>query len=133
MAEPVLVGLLFADRVITENNGKKGIIGTFTRFHSPKFPVSFPPWFIYAAATNLAPGKHTFALNLVRDSANQVIVPVSGEFEIKESSDVIELAPAIVGAVFPEAGKYTLAFYVDGEYVGARTLEIRFVEKPPAP
>jgi len=65
MAEPVLVALLFADRVIVEEkNKKKTIVGTFTRFYSDKFPVSFPPWYIYAAVTNISE-DHSFSLNLV--------------------------------------------------------------------
>ena len=40
--EPVFVALLAADRVITEDNGKKAIIGTFTQFNAPKFPVFRP-------------------------------------------------------------------------------------------
>lgn len=43
----------FADRVITENKGKKAIIGTFSIFHSPVFPITFPPWFIYASVSNI--------------------------------------------------------------------------------
>ena len=123
MSEAVLVGLLFADRIITENNGKKGIIGTFNKFYSQRFPISFPPWAIYAAVTNLE-GKHEFALNLVNEETSQVIVPLSGQFEARNRTDVVELTPTIVGAVFPKAGIYTLIFYVDGQNLGARVLTV---------
>src|SRR5262245_25181789 len=113
MSEPVLVGLIFADRIITENNGKKGIIGTFTQFHAARFPVTFPPWCIYAAVTNLI-GKHNFAINLVNEETSQVILPIGGEMDVKERSDVIELDPVVTGAVFPAPGNYSLVFYIDG-------------------
>ena len=123
MSEPVLVGLIFADRIITENNGKKGIIGTFTQFNASKFPVTFPPWCIYAAVTNLI-GKHNFAINLVNEETSQVILPIGGEMDVKELSDVVELDPVVTGAVFPVAGNYSLTFYIDGRQVGARVLRV---------
>ena len=123
MDEPVLAGLLFADKIITEDNGKKAIIGTFTRFFAQAFPASFPPWAIYAAVTNVS-GEHTFSLNLVEDESGQMILPLTGKFEVKQKSDIVELTPTIVGAVFPRPGKYTLLFLVDAEQIGARTLLI---------
>ena len=123
MPEPVLVGLLFADRVITENNGKKGILGTFTQFQAAQFPAVFPPWYLYAAVTNLV-GRHRFALNLVSED-NQVVVPLSGEFEVADALGVVELDPIIVAATFPRPGNYTLTFHVDGDFVGSRILTVR--------
>ncbi len=122
MSEPVFVALLLADKVITENNGKKCVIGTFTTFHALSFPVVFPPWQIYAAVTNLV-GKHSFALNLVNEES-QVLVPISGDFDVKDLSIVVELDPLITGAVFPKAGTYTLSFFVDGSIMGSRVLKV---------
>jgi len=123
MDEPVLVGLIFADRIITEDNGKKGIIGTFTRFFSPSFPVAFPPWSIYAAVTNVS-GEHNFSLTLIEDDNQNIIFKLTGKFEVKQKSDVVELIPSILGAVFPRPGKYTLLFFIDEEQIGARTLYV---------
>mgnify|MGYP001213347726 CR=1 FL=1 len=123
MGEPVLVGLLIADRVIEEKNGKKGIIGTFTTFNAPSFPVSFPPWFIYAAETNLA-GDHDFAINLVHALTNQVAVGISGKFSAASTDQVVELIIPIMKAVFPSEGKYDLTFQVDSAPLGARVLSV---------
>jgi hypothetical protein len=128
MAEAVLVGLLFADRVITEDNHKKGIVGTFNRFYAQRFPVSFPPWAIYAAVTNLT-GEHEFALNLVADDTDQVIVPIAGKFAAEKPTDVVELGIMVQGAMFHRSGHYNLTFKVDGEPVGARVLLVEQVEK----
>ena len=130
MSEPVLVGLLFADKVIIENNGKRGIIGTFNRFYSKKFPIAFPPWAIYAAVTNLE-GKHEFALTLVREDTNQVILPLNGQFDVRGRNDVVELTPSILGAVFPAAGTYLLTFSIDGTQIGARVLFVDVVKEKP--
>lgn len=129
MSEPVFVSLLFADRVITENTNKKGIIGTFNRFMSPQFPIAFPPWAIFAALTNAA-GKHDFALTLANVESNQVVLPINGEFECAADDDVIELTFNVVGAVFPKPGRYSLSFHVDGELLGSRILFVERMEQP---
>lgn len=128
MGEPVLIALLFADRVIEEINRKKGIIGTFNRFYADKFPASFPPWFIYAAVTNLS-GEHSFSLNLVFDKAQQVIIPISGKFKVDNNRGVVELIFPIFKAIFPEEGIYTLTFNIEGIPVGSRILEV--LKRPP--
>jgi len=121
MNEPVLVALLFADRVITENNGKKGIIGTFNRFFSKSFPITFPPWSIYAAITNLS-GQHTFNFILTNTESGKEIFPIKGTFDVKEQIDVVELTFNIVGAAFDSEGKYVLSCYIDDELLGSRIL-----------
>ncbi len=126
MEEPVFIGLLFADKIITEDNGKKSIIGTFSVFNSKVYPVVFPPWFIYAGFTNIQ-GKHEFAINLVKDDSQQVILPISGQFDSKDRANVVELTFAIGGAVFPGAGIYSLTFHIDGKQVGSRILQAKDV------
>ena len=121
MPEPVLVGLLVADRVIEEKSGKKGIIGTFTTFHARSFPASFPPWFIYAALTNVE-GEHDFAINLVQSQTNQVVVGLRGKLNSSSAEQVVELVAPIPRAVFPSEGKYDLTFQVDAFPLGARVL-----------
>lgn len=123
MAEPVLVGLLFADRVIVEKSNKKGIIGTFTRFHSDNFPVAFPPWFIYAAVTNIE-GEHSFSINLVNDKTHHVIVSLGGKVGSESLKAVCELSIPLLNVVFPEPGDYNLTFNINGKQVGSRVLEL---------
>jgi hypothetical protein len=123
MQEPVFVALLMADRVITEDNKKKGIIGTFTRFSARQFPAVFPPWFIYAAVTNLD-GDHSFTVNLVSDRSQQVIFSAGGKIGVEEPRTVVELVIPVMNAVFPEAGVYGVIFFIDGQQIGSRVLEV---------
>jgi hypothetical protein len=123
MPEPVFVALIMADRVITEDNQKKGIIGTFTRFSARQFPAVFPPWFLYAAATNLS-GGHSFSLNLVSDKSQQVVFSAAGKIEVDSPRRVVELVVPVVNAVFPEEGIYMLLFFIDGIQLGSRVLEV---------
>jgi hypothetical protein len=133
MSEPVLIALLFADRVITEEgNHKKSIIGTFSRFYSDKFPITFLPWFIYAGVTNLN-GEFNFSFNLVYDKAQQVVVPIGGRFKVEGIRNIVELVFPIIGAVFPDEGVYTLTFNIEGMPVGSRILEVLRAPTPPAP
>ena len=123
MPEPVFVGLILADRVITEDNGKKGIIGTFTQFHARQFPAFFPPWFLYAAVTNLA-GEHSFSITVASDESQQVVFSVNGQFTVDDQRKVVELVVPVLHAPFPSAGTYAVIFQVDGEQICSRLLEL---------
>jgi hypothetical protein len=128
--EGTCYALLFADRIITENNGKKGLIGVFSDFHFPKFPALVPPWFLYAAVSNLT-GRHDFSVNLVRDESQQVVLPIAGEVNFPETGRDIELIFPIGNLTFQKAGVYTLTFNIDGQQLGSRILTVRQVELPP--
>ncbi len=123
MPEPVFVALVMADRVITEDNGKKGIIGTFTQFHARQFPAFFPPWFLYAAVTNLQ-GDHAFSITVASDESQQVVFSVNGQFSVDDPRKVVELVVPVLHAPFPAAGTYAVIFQVDGEQIGSRLLEV---------
>ena len=131
MPEPVFVALLLADRVITEDNQKKGIIGTFTQFTVRQVPAGLPPWFIYAAVTNLS-GEHPFSLNLILDKSQQVVFSAGGTLTVDSPRRVVELVIPVPNVVFPEAGTYVVSFHVSGEQIGSRVLDV-VIGEPPRP
>jgi len=131
MPEPVFVALLLADRVITEDNQKKAIIGTFTQFTVRQVPAGLPPWYIYAAVTNLA-GEHPFSLNLVFDKSQQVIFSAGGTLTVDSPRRVVELIIPVPNVVFPETGTYVISFHVGGEQIGSRVLDV-VTGEPPGP
>ena len=123
MPEPVFVALLLADRVITEDNQKKAIIGTFTQFTVRQVPAGLPPWFIYAAVTNVA-GEQPFSLNLVFDKSQQVIFSAGGTLTVDDPRRVVELVIPVPNVVFPETGTYVVSFHVGGDQIGSRILDV---------
>jgi hypothetical protein len=131
MPEPVFVALLLADRVITEDNQKKAIIGTFTQFTVRQVPAALPPWFLYAAVTNLV-GEHPFSLNLILDKSQQVIFSAGGTLKVDSPRRVVELVIPVPNVVFPETGTYVLSFHVSGEQIGSRILDV-VTGEPPGP
>jgi hypothetical protein len=128
MPEPVFVALLMADRVITEDNQKKAIIGTFTRFTVRQFPALLPPWFIYAAVTNIS-GEHSFSVNMVSDATQQVVFSAGGKIDIDNPRRVVELVIQVANIAFPQKGNYLVIFFIDGQQIGSRVLEVQ----PPEP
>jgi hypothetical protein len=134
MPEPVFVALLLADRVITEDNQKKGIIGTFTQFTVRDVPAGLPPWYIYAAVTNIS-GEHSFSLNLVVDRTQQVIFSAGGNLRVDDPRRVVELVIPVPNVVFPETGTYVVTFHVEGEQIGSRILDVvkSAPSQPPSP
>jgi hypothetical protein len=127
VGEPVFLALLFADRVIVENNGKKGLIGVFNRFRFPSFPATSPPWFLFAVVSNIA-GKHSFSFNLTLDEAQIVVLPIGGELDSKDPGAEIELIVPIRSVSFPKAGAYTMTMNIDGRQVAAKTLQVQMKE-----
>jgi len=127
VSEPVALALLFADRLITENTNKKGIIGTFDRFMSPSFPVVFPPWGLYVAVTNLE-GRHGFTIELECIETGQIVLPIKGEIESPDTDNVVELTFNVAGIMFPTSGRYNLAFEIDGELVASRIIKVDLVQ-----
>ena len=123
MTEPILLAILFADRIIIENNNKKGIIGTFDKFIAQSFPVTFPPWGIYVSLTNIS-GKHSFAITLLHLETNQIVLPINGEVESISPEQTIELTFNLAGVVFPSPGRYNLSIELGGELLGSRVLYV---------
>jgi len=121
MTEPAFIALLLADKAITENNGKKGLIGIFSKFLFPKFPIVSPPWFIYASVSNLK-GHHDISFNLVRSESQEVVLSIGGEIDAKDPNAVIEIVLPVINVSFPKAGNYTLQFNIDGRQIGARNI-----------
>ena len=92
----------------------------------------FPPWFVYAAVTNLA-DSHTFSLNVVNDGTQQVTFSAAGKFGVDAPRKVVELVIPMVNVVFPAPGTYVLLFNVDGQQIGSRLLETAKVDVPQRP
>ncbi len=125
MSEPVCTALIFADRVIIENNGKKGIIGTFSKLYAGSFPVQSAPFAIYASITNLF-GKHSFHLNLINEESNESILPINGEIDSKSNEDMIELVFNLNTVLINTEGKYSLVLEIGKEVLATIFL---YVEK----
>ncbi len=123
MGEVVIHALLCADKVIVENNGKKGIIGVFDRFNLPNLPVPSPPWFIFAQIANVK-GKHQVVFNLVNEETSEVTFSVSAEVEIPADREVMDLHILVGGFPFTRYGKYVLSMHVDGPVVHSRSIMV---------
>jgi len=125
--ETVCFSLLFADRIITESNGKKGLIGVFSNFNFQQFPAIAPPWFIYAALANIS-GKHEFSINLVRDEAQHVVLPIAGEIDVQDDGKEIEIILPINNLTFQKPGLHVLTLNIDGAQIASRILRVNQVE-----
>ncbi|MEX2444487.1 MAG: hypothetical protein WD492_12840 [Alkalispirochaeta sp.] len=121
-AEPVLQAIVTADRVVTEDNGKKVIVGTFNRFMAEKFPTMFPPWGVYVSFSNLK-GEFNFSINLTSEETQQVLSSMGGTVKSAEYSDVHEIT-LMHAPVFHQPGKYHLSLYIEGKTIGSRIIRV---------
>lgn len=128
--DPQCFALLFADRVIEEKSGKKGLIGVFNTFSFPQFPAGVPQWFIFAAIDNITRGRYSFSMNLVHDDDQIVVLPIHGEINVENEDEGAEFVFPVTTLAFPKAGKYTLTFNISGHQVGKRILKVNKIDKP---
>ena len=122
-------GLLFADRIITENNGKKGLIGVFSNFNFPAFPAQAPPWFIYVALDNVDKVKHIFTVNIVREQGSQVVFSGSAEFEHTEGMKGVEMILPIPAIILPGNGNYVVSIHLDNREIASRILRVLLLQR----
>lgn len=115
--------ILFADRVIREDNGKYGCVGLFDQVNAQSVPFAALPWYIFVGLEGIGVGRHVITLNLVHDATQAVVVPVSIEVEQMGEGQVALPVP-VVGVWFPQFGRYTLTVNVDGFQVGSRPLQV---------
>lgn len=126
--EPVLLGLLCADKVITEEGTrKKSIIGTFNSFWAQRFPAHFGLWFVYLAFTNVS-GEHHVTLNITNPSNDFNVYSATATFEAEKLTTQIELSIPVVNYTFPEEGSYEVAVSVDGKSLGSRRLNVSQIQ-----
>ena len=121
--------LLIADRVIREDNGKRGIIGSFNTFNIPRFPWVVPPFFIYANIEGLA-GEIEFSLNIVRSESDLVVFSFGGELKSLDPEKETELLVPVLNLQFPKTGIYTLLLNVGGYQYGSRKLIVNEAPQP---
>jgi len=112
--------LLMADRVIREDNGKRGIIGSFNTFTFPKFPITAPPFFVYANLEDFS-GEHEFSITIAREGAELVVFSAGGEIEFQQEREAEILVPAF-GVTFPKEGSYNLILRVGNNQYGSRKI-----------
>jgi len=126
--EAVCYALICADRVITENNGKKGLIGVFSGFQFPEFPSPPTQWFVYAGLANVL-GRQQFSLNLVHDHSQQVLFSLAGELSVPEGNREIELVVPVGNLQFHQPGAHVLVLNIDGMPIASRMLRVATVQQ----
>ena len=123
MFELVVHALLCCDRIITENNGKKGLIGVFHSFQFPRLPAASASWFIYAALGSMARGTHEFAVNVSHSQSSDEVLSRAGEIRVKPEREDVELVlPA--ACKFQHYGAHVITLEISGELVASRILRV---------
>ena len=122
--EIVLHAIVFADKAIEENNGKKGLIGIFQSFNFARFPTVAPTWYVYVAFGNVAKGRHDVTVNVLHDDTGSVIVRSHGEVQVRTPAADVELVFPMAGAAFRAPGVHWLTVTLDQAQIGSRVLHV---------
>ena len=133
MYELVVHALLCCDRIITENNGKKGLIGVFQSFQFSHVPSPAVPWFIYGALGSVSRGTHEFSVTVTHGQSSEEVATRSGEIHVAGEREDVELVLPIT-CNFSHFGAYVITLEVGDELVASRILRvITAAHNKPAP
>jgi hypothetical protein len=124
---PSLLAILLCDQVILEHGtGKKSLVGVFEQVWSPSEPIVQRIGF-FARMTDLE-GQYSFAIKVVRISAEEEIVVALGKIEmaqpIMDRLANVDIALNLT-TVFPTFGKYEFQLFANDMYVGRGVLNCR--------
>ena len=123
MYELVVHALLCCDRIITENNGKKGLIGVFQSFQFASVPSPAVAWFIYGALGSVSRGTHEFSVTVTHGQSSQEVVTRSGEIHVAGEREDVELVLPVTCS-FHHFGAYVITLEVGDELVASRILRV---------
>lgn len=126
MVEANCYAILFADKVIREDNGKIGVIGMFEHFFSQVVPFQPMPWGIFIGIDNLPPGKYVLTANLVHEETQAVVLPIQVTVEQKMAGAV--QLPIPVSVLFQSFGQYSFTVNLNGSQIGSRVLDVKKLE-----
>lgn len=123
MFEMEVHALLCCDRIITEDNGKKGLIGVFHSFQFPRVPIASPPWFIYCSVGSMTRGTHEFGIGITHGQSSDEVFARNGEIRIRREREDLELVVP-VSCTFENFGVHLITLEVAEETVASRILRV---------
>lgn len=123
MYELVVHALLCCDRIITEDNGKKGLIGVFQSFQFPSMPAPPVSWFIFGALGSVSRGTHEFSVTVTHGQSSEEVVMRSGEIHVAGEREDVELVLPVTCS-FNHYGAYVITLEVGDELVASRLLRV---------
>lgn len=115
--------LLCCDRIITEDNGKKGLIGVFHSFQFPRVPIASPPWFIYCSVGSMTRGTHGFGIGITHGQSSDEVFARRGEIRIRREREDLELVVPVT-CTFENFGVHLITLEIEEETVASRILRV---------
>ncbi len=131
-SEAIPVGIILSDHVIREQGSNKlTLIGCFTRYNLPRFPIQVPPFWITLLLTNFAgPGKYSIGARIEIPQKSIIVVNASGSIEFSDlqwqsgggRDNVFELPIRVPQTQFSFPGTYQVTVLFEGDEIGRRPL-----------
>lgn len=125
-----VLAIMVAHRVFREEETKNvHIAGTFNQINAPKFPATHPSLHVFIDIADLPrqfPHKGRTVIRYLDDSNAKEIASFEGEIPRDDIGPTTELEINIGfnGITFPRPGPIEVAFYLDGDLVARRKLQV---------
>lgn len=130
--EPVLChGIILSDGVIREHGtGKLSLIGCFTTYNFPIFPVVAPPFVVTVLLTNLEGQLQGFPITVRIEAGQTGYVLANSMAQLNTDqpvprTDIFEVPIGIAPINYPEPGIYKVKVLAQNEDLGQRDLTVR--------
>ena len=133
-SKPVVLALVICDTVRREDNGKHILVGTYTQWNSPQFPIKIGNMGVYCVLTSVPRSGDLSFLFRVDDVEHTFSTPL-GPFHIENKGDrrgIIEIAANFQNLPVPREGSYELAVLWDGELLAQRRIDALKIVPPAA-
>jgi len=102
---------------VEKKDGKFSAIGIFDTIYSRIFPIQHEKFSLLLGFTDAVPGKYEVEMEIVSPSG-QSICKTQGEFQATSTEQVINLIFNYEKFPLPEAGRYGITVYVQGDACG---------------
>lgn len=123
MFELVVHAFLCCDRIITEDNGKRGLIGVFQVFRFHRVPVTAENWFLYCSVGGLTRGVHDFSIRITHGQSSEEVFSCVGEIRIRREREDLELALPVT-CTFEHFGVHLITLEIAEEMAATRILRV---------
>lgn len=127
---PGAIALVVCDNVYESPEGKRALVGLFTRITARNFPARHGKLCVYVSITNVKRST-TCKVEIVNGETDQIIMSAEGPMpEINNPLAVWDLVFEFRNLEFPEPGKYYVRFSGNNQPLMERPFHVVKISEP---
>jgi hypothetical protein len=127
---PGAIALVVCDSVYESTDGKRALVGLFTKISARQFPTVHGKLCVYVSVTNVKPAT-ACKVEIVNGETDQTIVSAEGPMpDANDPLAIWDLVFEFRNLVFPEPGKYYVRFFGNDHLLLERPFQVDKLSAP---